>query len=146
MSTVGQCSLLTANLALCVWQAAEGPENKILVMLDLLPLRTSQVYDKFAAALHLSGHTLLADFLREEGTGPWDFVGLESGTEEGKAGEVLCLAQKKVEARGALCLAQKKVEARGALWDCSLAQKKIKNSDFFKALFFYPPPPPIPLL
>ena len=110
-----------------MWQAAEGPENKILVMLDLLPLRTSQVYDKFADALHLSGHTLLADFLREEGTGPWDFVGLESGTEEGKAGGALCLAQKKVEARGALCLAQKKVEARGTLWVCSLAQKQVRQ-------------------
>ena len=46
-------------------------------------------------------------------------------TEEGKAG-------------GALCMAQKKVEARGTLWECSLAQKKIKNSDFFKAPFFPP--------
>ncbi|KAK7090614.1 hypothetical protein V1264_010386 [Littorina saxatilis] len=35
-------------------------------MLDLLPLRTTQVYDKLADALHVSGHTLLADFLREE--------------------------------------------------------------------------------
>ena len=83
-----------------MWQAAEGPENKILVMLDLLPLRTSQVYDKFADALHLSGHTLLADFLREEGMSPWDFVGLESGTEEGKAGGAFCMVQKKVRQVG----------------------------------------------
>ncbi|KAL8567232.1 hypothetical protein ACOMHN_046642 [Nucella lapillus] len=45
---------------------AHGAENKVLVMLDLLPLRTSQVYDKLADALHVSGHSLLADFLREE--------------------------------------------------------------------------------
>ena len=50
-----------------VWQETEGPENKILVMLDLLPLRSSQSYDKFADTLHMSGHALLADFLREEG-------------------------------------------------------------------------------
>ena len=58
------------------------------------------MYDKFADALHLSGHTLLADFLREEGMSPWDFVGLESGTEEGKAGGALCMVQKKVRQVG----------------------------------------------
>ena len=51
----------------------------------------------------------------EEGRGSWDVVGMQSGTEAGKAG--------------------------GTLWECSLAQKKIKNSDFFEALFS-----PIPLL
>ncbi|KAL8569991.1 hypothetical protein ACOMHN_056423 [Nucella lapillus] len=46
--------------------ATQGRENKILVLLDLIPLRTSKVYDKFADALHLSGHSLVADFLRDE--------------------------------------------------------------------------------
>nr|KAG5699257.1 hypothetical protein BaRGS_000459 [Batillaria attramentaria] len=46
--------------------AKEVQEEKIQLMLDLLPIRTTQVYDKFADALHVSGHTLIADFLREE--------------------------------------------------------------------------------
>ncbi|XP_076453592.1 uncharacterized protein LOC143288832 [Babylonia areolata] len=58
-------SLLTDSMIAQI-EAAQGAENKVLVMLDLLPLRTSQVYDKFADALHVSGHALLADFLREE--------------------------------------------------------------------------------
>ena len=37
------------------------------MLLDLLPLRSGQVYDKLADVLHVSGHALLADFLREEG-------------------------------------------------------------------------------
>ncbi|XP_076437635.1 uncharacterized protein LOC143276863 [Babylonia areolata] len=46
--------------------ATQGRQNQIMVLLDLLPIRTTQVYDKFADALHLSGHALLADFLRDE--------------------------------------------------------------------------------
>lgn len=58
-------NLLTDSMIAQV-DAAEKAENKILTMLDLLPLRTNQVYDKFADALQMAGHALIADFLREE--------------------------------------------------------------------------------
>ena len=48
-------------------QSCSSRDDKISRLLDLLPMRGSQAFDKFSDLLQLSGHYFLSDFLRDEG-------------------------------------------------------------------------------
>ncbi|XP_071086066.1 uncharacterized protein [Haliotis cracherodii] len=47
-------------------EAAPERQDKVRLLLDILPLRGAQAYEKFCDILHLTGHLFLSDFLREE--------------------------------------------------------------------------------
>ncbi|CAG5125670.1 unnamed protein product [Candidula unifasciata] len=46
-------------------EACNTREGKVKLMMELLPLKSGKSFQKFLDILHVSGHTFLADFLRE---------------------------------------------------------------------------------
>ncbi|RUS80147.1 hypothetical protein EGW08_012104 [Elysia chlorotica] len=49
-----------------VWKACESREQKIVTLIDVIPLRGKDSFPKFLDVLHTSGHVFIADFLRED--------------------------------------------------------------------------------
>ncbi|XP_067668498.1 uncharacterized protein [Haliotis asinina] len=57
---------LVTDSVLADIEAAPERQDKVRLLLDILPLRGAQAYEKFCDVLHLTGHLFLSDFLREE--------------------------------------------------------------------------------